>query len=275
MANELKTEKKVLAISMLAEGSSIRAIERITGIHRDTIMRLGVRVGEGCAKIQDEKMRGLSCKQVECDEIWGFIGAKRKNANRVGAYGDVWTFIALDADTKLIPSFIVGKRDAYHAKAFMSDLAERMANRIQVSTDALAAYPDAIERGFGAEIDYGQVVKTYAMSVVGKEAAVRYSPVDVVKVERTVVSGMPDVSRITTSHVESQNLTLRMHCRRLTRLTNAFSKKFENFQAAVALNFAYYNFCKTHSSLRMTPAMAAGVETSHWTVAQLVERCGE
>ena len=275
MANELKTEKKVLAISMLAEGSSIRAIERITGIHRDTIMRLGVRVGEGCAKIQDEKMRGLSCKQVECDEIWGFIGAKRKNANRVGAYGDVWTFIALDADTKLIPSFIVGKRDGYHAKAFMSDLAERMANRIQVSTDALAAYPDAIERGFGAEIDYGQVVKTYAMSVVGKEAAVRYSPVDVVKVERTVVSGMPDVSRITTSHVESQNLTLRMHCRRLTRLTNAFSKKFENFQAAVALNFAYYNFCKTHSSLRMTPAMAAGVETSHWTVAQLVERCGE
>jgi IS1 family transposase len=276
MANNLETEKKVLAISMLAEGNSIRSIERITGIHRDTIMRLGIRVGEGCKQIMDTKMRGLKCKQVECDEIWGFIGAKRKNAARVGAYGDVWTFIALDADTKLIPSFIVGKRDSYHARAFMEDLAGRMANRIQVSTDSLKAYPDAIERGFGTEVDHGQIVKTYSMSMLGNAAAsVRYSPVEIVKVERTIVSGMPDVNRITTSHVESQNLTLRMHCRRLTRLTNAYSKKFENFQAAVALNFAYYNFCKTHNSLRMTPAQAAGVEASAWTVAELIERCGE
>jgi len=275
MANILETEKKVLAISMLAEGNSIRSIERITGILRDTIMRLGIRVGEGCKQIMDAKMRGLNCKQIECDEIWGFIGAKRRNAERVGAYGDVWTFIALDADTKLIPSFVVGKRDNYHAREFMDDLASRMANRIQVSTDALAAYPDAIERSFGTEADHGQIVKTYSVSILGNEAAARYSPVDVVKVERTIVSGMPDVSRITTSHIESQNLTLRMHCRRLTRLTNAFSKKFENFQAAVALNFAYYNFCKTHSSLRMTPAQAANVESSAWTVAELVERCGE
>lgn len=275
MANNLETEKKVMAVAMLAEGNSIRSIERITGVHRDTIMRLGVRVGEGCAKIQDERMRGLSCKQIEVDEIWGFIGAKRRNAARVGAFGDVWTFIALDADTKLIPCFIVGKRDSYHARAFMDDLASRMANRIQVSTDALSAYPDAIERGFGSEVDYGQIVKTFAVTNLNKEAASRYSPAEVVQVERTIVSGIPDVSRITTSHVESQNLTLRMHCRRLTRLTNAFSKKFENFQAAVALNFAYYNFCKTHSSLRMTPAMAAGVEKSIWTVAELVERCGE
>ena len=194
----------------------------------------------------------------------------------IGAYGDVWTFIALDADTKLIPSFVVGKRDTYHARAFMEDLAGRMANRIQVSTDSLKAYPDAIERGFGTEVDHGQIVKTYSMSVLGSAAAsVRYSPVEVVKVERTIVSGMPDLSRITTSHVESQNLTLRMHCRRLTRLTNAYSKKFENFQAAVTLNFAYYNFCKTHNSLRMTPAQAAGVENSAWTVAELIERCGE
>lgn len=275
MANNLDNSKKILAVSMLAEGNSIRSIERVTGVHRDTIMRLGVRIGERCKQIMDAKMRGLSCKQIECDEIWGFVGAKRKNANRVGAYGDVWTFIALDADTKLIPSFIIGKRDAYHAKAFMADLAERMANRIQVSTDSLKSYPDAIERGFGTEIDYGQVVKTYSCTVLGNEAAVRYSPVEVVKVEKTVVSGIPDVSRITTSHVESQNLTLRMHCRRLTRLTNAFSKKIENFEAAVALNFAYYNFCKTHSSLRMTPAQAANVESSAWTVAELVERCGE
>ncbi len=276
MANILKTEKKAMAVSMLAEGNSIRSIERITEIHRDTIMRLGLRVGEGCQKIMDSKMRGLTCKQIECDEIWGFIGAKRKNAERVGAYGDVWTFIALDADTKLIPSFIVGKRDTYHARAFMEELASRMANRIQVSTDSLKAYPDAIERGFGTEVDHGQIVKTYSMSVLGSAAAaIRYSPVEVVKVERTIVSGMPDVSRITTSHVESQNLTLRMHCRRLTRLTNAYSKKFENFQAAVALNFAYYNFCKSHNSIRMTPAQAAGVENSAWTVAELIERCGE
>src|SRR5271154_2173632 len=237
MANELKTEQKAQAVSLLCEGSSIRSIERITGVHRDTVMRLGVRVGTACAKIQDEKMRGLNCAQIEVDEIWGFIGAKRKIANRAGAYGDVWTFIALDADTKLIPSFIVGKRDAYHAKEFIDDLAGRMSSRIQVSTDALGAYPDAIERGFGSGVDYGQVVKTYSVTNLNQEAASRYSPVDVVKVERTVVSGMPDVSRICTSHIESQNLTLRMHCRRLTRLTNAFSKKFENFQAAVALNF--------------------------------------
>jgi len=276
MANNLETGKKIMAVSMLCEGNSIRAIERITGVHRDTIMRLGLRMGESCQQIMDSKMRGLTCKQVECDEIWGFIGAKRKNATRVGAYGDVWTFIALDADTKLIPSFIVGKRDSYHARAFMEDLAGRMANRIQVSTDSLSTYPDAIERGFGTEVDHGQIVKTYSMSMLGNAAAsVRYSPVEIVKVERTIVSGMPDVNRITTSHVESQNLTLRMHCRRLTRLTNAYSKKFENFQAAVALNFAYYNFCKTHNSLRMTPAQAAGVESSAWTVAELIERCGE
>ncbi len=192
-------------------------------------MRLAVRVGEGCQKLMDAKMRGLNCAHVEVDEIWGFIGAKRRNADRVGAYGDVWTFIALDADTKLIPSFIVGKRDMYHARAFMDDLAGRMAKRIQVSTDALKAYPDAIERAFGNEVEYGQIVKTYAFTNLNKEAASRYSPVEVVKTERTIITGMPDVRRITTSHVESQNLTLRMHCRRLTRLTNAFSKKFENF----------------------------------------------
>jgi IS1 family transposase len=276
MANTLKTEKKVAVISMLAEGASIRAVERITGVNQNTIMSLSRRVGDACAKIMDEKMRGLNCKNVEIDEIWGFIGAKKKNAARAGAYGDVWTFIALDADTKLIPSFVVGKRDAYHARAFMDDLASRMAMRVQISSDALAAYPEAFERSFGADADYGQIVKTFAVTPLGSAAAaVRYSPAEVIKAEKTIVSGMPDVNRISTSHVEKQNHTLRMHCRRLTRLTNAFSKKFENFQAAVALNFAYYNFVKTHKAIRMTPAMAAGVEQSHWTVAELVERCGE
>lgn len=276
MANKLATEKKVSVISMLAEGNSIRAVERITGVNQNTIMSLNRRVGDACRKIMDEKMRGLNCKNVEIDEIWGFIGAKRKNAARAGVYGDVWTFIALDADTKLIPSFIVGKRDAFHAKMFMDDLAARLALRVQISSDALAAYPDAFERSFGADADYGQVVKTFSVTPLGSAAAaVRYSPAEVVKIERMVMSGSPDVSRITTSHVEKQNHTLRMHCRRLTRLTNAFSKKFENFEAAVALNFAYYNFVKTHKSIRMTPAMAAGVESSHWTVSELVERCGE
>jgi IS1 family transposase len=278
MANTLPTEKKIMAVAMLAEGNSIRSIERMTGVHRDTIMRLGVRVGEGCKKIMDTKLRGLNCKNVEVDEIWGFVGAKRKNANAARAYGDVWTFIALDVDSKLIPSFIVGKRDAYHAKAFMDDLASRVANRMQISSDALAAYPDAIERGFGSEIDYGQIVKTYSVTQLGKAgtpAAVRYSPAEVVKVEKKIVVGMPDVNLISTSHIEKQNHTLRMHCRRLTRLTNAFSKKIENFEAAVALNFAYYNFVKTHGAIRMTPAQAAGVENSAWTVAELVESCGE
>jgi IS1 family transposase len=275
MANELKSETKAQVVHLLCEGNSIRSIERITGIHRDTVMRLGVRMGTACAKIQDKKMRGLNCAHVEVDEIWGFIGAKRNRAARTGNYGDVWTFIALDADTKLIPSFIVGKRDAYHAKAFIADLASRLEKRVQVSSDSLAAYADAMERGFGSEVDYGQISKTYSFTNLNKDAASRYSPAEVVKVEKTVVSGMPDVNRISTSHIEKQNHTLRMHCRRLTRLTNAFSKKFENFEAAVALNFAYYNFVKTHGAIRMTPAMAAGVEKSHWTVAELVERCGE
>lgn len=278
MANILKTEKKITVVSMLAEGSSIRSIERITGINRNTIMNLGVRVGDACKKIMDEKMHGLTCRNVEIDEIWGFVGAKRKNANRVGAYGDVWTFIALDADTKLIPSFVVGKRDAYHAKMFMDDLASRLVLRVQISSDALAAYPDAFDRSFGADADYGQIVKTYSVTPLGnaaQPAAVRYSPAEVVKVEKSAISGSPDFARITTSHIEKQNHTLRMHCRRLTRLTNAFSRKIENFEAAVALNFAYYNFIKTHGAIRMTPAMAAGIEKSHWTVAELVERCGE
>jgi len=275
MANILPLEKKVAAISMLAEGSSIRAIERITGVHGDTIGRLALRVGQACKKIMDEKMKDLTCQNVEVDEIWGFIGSKQKNSRRAKTYGDVWTFIALDADTKLIPSFVVGKRDMYHARAFMEDLSGRLSRRVQITSDAMISYPEAVERGFGGEVDYGQLVKTFSCVNLAKNAASRYSPAEVVKVERTVVSGMPDVSRITTSHIEKQNHTLRMHCRRLTRLTNAFSKKFENFEAAVALNFAYYNFCKTNRAIRMTPAQAAGIESSAWTVEELVKRCGE
>ena len=195
MTYNLDSDKKTLAVSMLCEGSSIRAVERITGVHRNTIMRLGIRVGQGCAKILDSKMRNLQCKNLEVDEIWGFIGKKAKRtsvAEKVAGMGDVWTFISLGADTKLIPSFMVGQRDTYHAKAFISDLAERLKNRVQLSSDGLSAYVDAVERGFGSEVDYGQIVKTYSLSNLNKEAAARYSPCEVVSIEKTVVAGHPD-----------------------------------------------------------------------------------
>jgi IS1 family transposase len=279
MANNLTTEKKVQAISMLAEDSSIRAIERIIGVHRDTIMRLGVRVGEACAKIHEGKMRDLSCQNIQVDELWGFVGKKDKAViDSETGVGSVWTFIAIDSDSKLIPSYLVGQRDGDHTKAFIADLASRIKNRVQISSDGLQAYIDAVIIGFGrGNSDYGQIVKTYSVSHLGnfKEAAKRYSPAEVVKVERNTICGTPDRDLISTSHVEKQNHTLRMHCRRLTRLTNAFSKKWENFEAAVALNFAYYNFCKIHGAIRCTPAMAAGVESSQWSVAELIERCGE
>lgn len=278
MAYNLAPEKKILAVSMLAEGNSIRSVERVTGIHRDSVMRLGVRVGDGCKRIMDEKMRGLSTTRVEVDEVWGFVGKKNKRAtpqDRANGLGDVWTWIALDPDSKIVPTFVVGKRDAYHAKALMADLAPRLTKRIQLSTDGLSEYTDAVERAFGSEVDYAQVVKTYSVVNLNKDAASRYSPADVVKVEKKPLMGSPVKARVSTSLIEKQNHTLRMHCRRLTRLTNAFSKKLENFEAAVSLNFAYYNFCKRHITIRMAPAQAAGVESSQWTVTELLERCEE
>ena len=273
MANFLAPQLKTTAVSILCEGNSIRSIERMTGIHRDTVMRLGVRIGEGCKQIMDEKLRGLDSKTIEVDEIWGFIGMKQKQANRQAVYdptkGDVWTWIALDADTKLVPTFAVGDRSQTMADALMEDLAARLTHRVQISTDGLRAYENAIERAFGTDVDYGSIVKTFSNAQLDEQR--RYSPPEVVKVERMVVSGNPDTDLIFTSYVEKQNHTLRMHCRRLSRLTNAFSKKLENFKAAVALHYAYYNFVKIHGSIRCTPAMAAGVVSSPWTVANLVE----
>lgn len=263
-----------MAIHALCEGSSIRSIERMTGIHRDTIMRLGVRVGEACQAMMNDKLRDLEINKVQVDEIWGFVGKKKANMRKgedSSEIGDVWTFIALDSDTKLIPSFVVGKRDNYHSTVFMEDLASRIKNRPQLSSDGMGAYVQAVERGFGTEVDYGQIVKTYSVTHLTKEAAGRYSPADVIKIEKTVVAGNPVPQFISTSHIEKQNHTLRMHCRRLTRLTNAFSKKMDNFKAAVALNFAYYNFVKSHGAIRMTPAMAAGVSNDFWKVEDLVK----
>jgi IS1 family transposase len=272
MANILSLEKQTIAIHALAEGNSIRSIERMTGIHRDTIMRLGVKVGQACQVLLDEKMQNLTLGSIEVDEIWGFIGKKQRNVTRSDdrhLVGDVWTYIALDVQTKLIPSYIVGKRDHYHTHAFMYDLSSRVRNRVQLSSDSLALYASAVERGFGSGVDYAQIVKTYASDEQYPQG--KYSALEVVSVEKNVIMGSPRESLISTSHVEKQNHTLRMHCRRLTRLTNAFSKKLENFKAAIGLNMAYYNLVKTHGAIRCTPAMAAGIMPSAMTVRDLVE----
>ncbi len=271
MANVLNTDKQIGVISALTEGSSIRSIERMTGVHRDTIMRLGVKVGEGCARLMDSKMRGLPCTRLELDEIWGFVGKKEKNVrlDERAPVGNVWTFCAIDADTKLVPAFKVGDRGIATAKAFVQDVASRMRTRVQISTDGLRAYVEAVESAFGSEVDYAQIIKTYGHEEVSDNR--RYSAPEFVSSEKKVVIGNPDQRLISTSYVERLNATTRLHMRRLTRLTLAFSKKRENFEAAVALHFAYYNFVKRHNTLRCTPAMAAGVERDFWSVGQLLE----
>jgi IS1 family transposase len=274
MANVLSTDKKIAVIGALAEGSSIRSIERITGVHRDTIMRLGVKVGQGCTALMDETMQDLPCTRLEMDEIWGFVGKKDRNV-RVDddpQFGNVWTFCAIDADTKLVPAFKVGERDAATANAFVQDVASRMRNRVQISTDGLRAYVDAVEKAFGSDVDYAQIVKVYGHEEVSNNR--RYSAPEFVSSEKKIITGNPDQKLISTSYVERLNATTRLHMRRLTRLTLAFSKKRENFEAAVGLHFAYYNFVKRHNTLRCTPAVAAGVAHTTWSVGDLVEAAG-
>jgi IS1 family transposase len=273
MANILPMEKKIAVISALAEGSGIRQVERMTGVNRNTIMTLGVRVGQGCSGLLDAKMRDLSCQYLQFDELWGFVGKKQRNlriSDDESRCGDVWTFCAIDSDTKLVPAFKVGKRNSATANAFVKDVAARMKTRVQVSTDALGAYVDAVEQGFGINADYGQVVKTY-LHDESQHPERKYSAPEIVTTEKKAVSGLPDMALVSTSHVERLNGTTRLHMRRLTRLTYAFSKKLENFEAAVALHFAYYNFVKRHSTIRMTPAMAACIERDFWTVGDLIE----
>jgi IS1 family transposase len=227
MANVLATDKQIAIIGSLCEGSSIRAIERMTGVHRDTVMRLGVKVGTGCTAMMSDQMRNLSCTRLEMDEIWGFIGKKEKHVRPSDdqTKGDVWTFCAIDADTKLVPAFKVGKRDNATANAFVGDIASRMKNRVQISTDGLKAYVDAIENSFGADVDFAQIIKTYGHEEVNNNR--RYSAPEFVSSEKRVVMGNPDVDLISTSYIERLNATTRLHIRRLTRLTLAFSKKFE------------------------------------------------
>lgn len=272
MANHLPIDKKILIISMLCEGSSISGVGRITGVHLDTIMRLGVRIGQGCKALMDAKMKNLHIDNVQVDELWGFIKAKQKTVNAKGLgpnIGSIWTWVALDADTKLVPCFAIGDRDLPHAMKFIGDLKSRINSQPQISSDSLRHYQTAIEHYFGCEVDYATVVKSFPHANLDEER--RYSMPDKIQITKKKVQGKPDMELCSTSYVEKQNHTIRMHCRRLSRLTNAFSKKRENFEAAVALHYAYYNFCKRHITIRCTPAMEAGIEKSQWSVADLIE----
>lgn len=254
------------------EGMSIRATVRVTGAAKNTITKLLLDLGEACSVYMNEVMVDLPCQRLECDEIWSFVHAKAKDVpvERQGepGIGDVWTWVALDSDTKLVPSFLVGDRSAWNARAFMTDVAGRMANRVQLTTDGLAAYLVAVEAAFGAEVDYAQLVKIYGPDTTGEK---RYSPPVCLGTEAHVVRGDPDPGLISTSYVERQNL--RMGMRRMTRLTNAFSKKAENLAAAVALHFLHYNFARPHKTLSKqyptTPAMAAGVADNVWTLQEV------
>jgi IS1 family transposase len=253
--NRLSLARRTQVINCLVEGNSIRSTERMTDTHRDTIMRLLIEVGAGCAAIMDEEMRGLSCRRIQVDEIWTYVQKKQRHVTAEDdkrRVGDQWTFVALDPQTKLIPAYRVGKRTWHDATLFMNDLSERLANRVQLSSDAMTAYVDAVERAFGSDVDYGQAVKFYEAEPIGPG---RYSPPKVVDMQRTVIAGSPEQAHISTSLVERQNLTMRMSMRRFTRLTNAFSKKIENLKAAVAVHFAHYNFVRIHSKVRTSPAM--------------------
>src|SRR6266576_1210712 len=273
MANVLPKDKQIQIISMLAEGSSMCAISRMTGVHGDTISRLAVRVGQGCAKVLDAKMRDLTCNYLQFDEIWGFIGKKQKHIsfNDDPTLGDVWTFCAIDSETKIVPAYRVGKRNHVTANAFVADVASRLKNRPQISSDGLRSYIEAVENAFGADVDYGMAIKQYGADSGQHHQERRYSAPEVTSIDRRVVVGRPEMDLISTSHVERLNGTTRNHVKRLARLTYAFSKSLKHFEAAVALHFAYYNFVRTHGSLKMTPAMFAGIERDFWSVGDLVE----
>jgi len=270
--NKLDTAKRTQIVAALVEGCSIRATVRMTGASKNTIAKLLVELGAACSDYQDRVMRNLPCKRIQCDEIWSFVYAKQKNTKPAmfegGGYaGDVWTWIAIDADTKLVPCWTLGQRDAGAAREFIGDLASRLTNRVQLTTDGHKAYLKAIDNAFGNDIDYAMLVKIYGDSSEGQK---RYSPAECLGCEKHVISGTPDAKHVSTSYVERQNLTMRMGMRRFTRLTNAFSKRVEHHVAAVALHFMYYNFIKIHGTLRMTPAMASGVTDHLWEMTDVV-----
>lgn len=274
--NKLPLQKRVLILSMLCEGSSMRSIARTADVSINTVSKMLVDAGKACAAFHDEAVRNVEAKRVQVDEIWSFTYAKQKNVARAKAApeeaGDTWTWTAIEADTKLIVSYLVGGRDSEYALAFMDDLRSRIANRVQLTSDGHKAYLNAVEDAFGADVDYAQLVKLYGAAP--ESAKGRYSPAECIGARKEVIEGSPDPKHVSTSYAERQNLTMRMHMRRFTRLTNAFSKKFENHMHMVALYTVWYNFVKLHKKHKMTPAMAAGVSDRLWSVediANLVE----
>jgi IS1 family transposase len=273
--NTLTKEKRTQIIGMLIEGMSLRAAARLADVSFNTVTKLLVDIGHATAEYQDKALRNLKCKRIQCDEIWAFVYAKEKNVpeDKKGhfGFGDVWTWTAIDADTKLVPSFLVGTRNARSASMFIDDLKSRLANRVQLTTDGHRAYLEAVEGAFGADVDYAMLQKIYESS----QEETRYSPAKCVGCEVKKIQGNPDPDHISTSYVERQNLTMRMGMRRFTRLTNAFSKKVENHAYQVALHFMYYNFCRIHATLRVTPAMEAGVSDHVWSIEEIAERLPE
>lgn len=271
--NKLSLEEKVRVVSCLVEGNSLRSTVRMTGIHRTTIQNLLVDLGKACSDYQDKTFRNLRLNRIQCDEIWSFCGSKEKNTSaekKAQGWGDVWTWTALDAQTKLVPCWFVGPRDAGSAYHFMHDLKDRLAHRVQLTTDGHKPYLQAVEDAFGSEIDFAQLVKIYGSQIGPTTAETRYSPGICMGARKAIIAGQPDHAHISTSYTERQNLTMRMSMRRFTRLTNGFSKKLENHEAAVALHFMYYNFARIHQTLRITPAMAAGVSDHVWGLEEIV-----
>ncbi len=275
--NRLDPTSRARIIHLLCEGMSIRAITRATGVSKTTVSKLLNDVGAACADYHDKHVVGLRCRRVQVDEIWAFVYAKQKNVGEAKAApfgaGDCWTWTAIDADTKLAVSWLVGPRDTTSAMLFMQDVSNRIDRRVQVTSDGLKCYIDAVDAAFGGLVDYAMLVKTYGEA--HESAKGRYSPAECTGAKRVRISGSPDLDHVSTSYVERQNLTMRMHMRRFTRLTNGFSKKVTAHANAVSLHFMYYNFCRIHSKLRMTPAMAAGVTDRLWEVSDLAAMLDE
>lgn len=270
--NRLDAKRRAAVVAALVEGNSIRATVRMTCVAKNTVAKLLADLGAVCTRYHDTHVHGIRAHRIQCDEIWSFVGAKKKNVTpdkKEEGWGDVWTWTAIDADSKLCVSYLVGGRDAGWALDFMEDCASRLRGRVQLTTDAHRAYLDVVEEAFGADVDYAQLQKIYGAP--SDEEQRRYSPAKCIGCDMKVVSGNPDPAHVSTSYVERQNLTMRMSMRRFTRLTNAFSKKIDNHRHAVALHSMYYNFCRIHQTLRVTPAMEAGIADHVWRIGELVE----
>lgn len=269
--NRLPLEKRAQIIALLVEGMSMRAVSRVADVSINTVTKQLEEVGAACAAYQDQNVRGINAKRVQCDEIWAFCHSKERNVapenKGILGFGDVYTWTGMDADSKLMVSYMVGKRDADYADAFIADLASRLINRVQLSTDGHKPYLEAVEGAFGCNVDYAMLVKHYGP---GEQAGQRrYSPAEFVSADKRVITGNPDMDKVSTSFVERQNLTMRMGMRRFTRLTNGFSKKVENLEHAVSLHFMHYNFARIHKTLRVTPAMEAGISDHVWSLEEI------